>query len=387
MDHIDICGGVVYTPSERLDGANICIKDGRISAITNVPCADGAVVDVSGKAVIPGLIDIHMHGAFGWDASVSPPDESVLIALARRGTTSLLPTVYPVASREDRVFVLRSYLEFCRSWQSGARMLGVHMEGPFLNPELGAQLPEWCESPAADGFDVYLKEFGGLLRMMTLSPELEGSERLVNALRERNIVAAVGHSAADKDALEHVRDAGLSHGTHIFNATKRPDPPYGGCISPDMNDFCLAEKDMTVDVVADGQSIHVDDILLRLAWQCKYPDRFMLISDSMPVAGLSPGRYDSKDGRKLVLDDADVCRFEDGSICGSKMTMLDALKNLMVRLDLALDQALPAATSNPAKLLGLQDRKGAIALGMDADIVVLDESLNVHLAIVGGRII
>jgi N-acetylglucosamine-6-phosphate deacetylase len=223
--------------------------------------------------------------------------------------------------------------------------------------------------------------------MMTLSPELEGGERLVEALCKQRTVAAVGHSAVHKRTLERARNFGLSHGTHIFNATKRPEPPFGGCISPDMNEFCLADKDMTVDVVVDGQCIHVDDTLLRLAWMCKGPEKLILISDSMSTAGLKPASYPSKHGRLLIVDSSDVCRFEDGVICGSTMTMLDALKNLMVRLNLPMEQALPAATSNPARLLGLGDRKGGIATGMDADIVVLDETMNVHMAMVGGTIL
>ncbi len=387
-DHIDVSGGIVYTPSQRLENANICIKDGRIAGVTEAPCGDGEVIDAAGKVVIPGLIDIHTHGALGWDASAGPPGEDHLIELARRGTTSLLPTIYPVASRAERVFVLKSYRELSGNRRPGAEVLGLHMEGPFLNPNLGAQLPEWCESPAIDGFSVYLDEFGELIRVMSLSPELEGSEQLIEALRRRGTVVAVGHSAAGKGVMERSRAAGLSHCTHIFNATARPPLVHEGCVvAPDMNEFCLADRDMTVDVVVDGQSIHMDDIILRLTWMCKGPDRLILISDSMYTAGLSPGRYTGEDGRNLVVDSTDVCVCEDVGICGSTMMMLDTLRNLMARLDLPLEQALPAATSNPARLLGLGDRKGGVAAGMDADLVVLDESMNVYMSLVGGRIV
>ena len=385
--HIDISGAVVYTPHQRFEEANVCVKDGRIARVTKAPCADGQVIDAANKAVIPGLIDIHMHGGFGWDASVKPPDESELIQLAHRGTTAVLPAVYPVAGREDRLQVLRSYLEFSKSRPSGAEVLGIHMEGPFLNPKYGAQLPEWCESPAVDGFSVYTEEFGDLIRVMTISPELEGSDQLVRALREHGIVAAAGHSEADKDAMERARRAGLNHCTHIFNATERPPRVAPGCVAPDMNEFCLADPDMTADVVVDGQSAHLDDVMLRLAWECKGPEKLVLISDSMSVAGLNPGSYPSEDGRELFVDSTDVCRLECGGLCGSTMTMLDALRNLMDRLDLPLEQALPAATSNAARLLGFDDRKGGIAPGMDADLIVLDESMNVHTAIVGGRMV
>ncbi|OFX18002.1 MAG: hypothetical protein A2Z18_02330 [Armatimonadetes bacterium RBG_16_58_9] len=386
MAHTDLHGGIVYTPFEKLEGVDICIKDGRIASIAEHGCRDGSVIDVLGRIVIPGLIDIHTHGAFGWDASIRPPDEAALIQLARHGTTALLPTMYPVTGRAERLSVLRAYSSYLKGHRVGAAVLGVHMEGPFLNPDLGAQMAEWCESPDRHGFDVYLDEPESAISVMTLSPELPGSDALVRALRGKGIIAAVGHSAADRETLERARQYGLSHGTHIFNATARPDPVYGGCISPDMNEFCLANDDMTVDVVVDSGKIHLDDILLRLALKCKWPDKLIIISDSMMLAGLPPGSYDGADGREL-FSDGDVCRFADGGICGSAMTILDALRNLVARLNLPLEHALPMATSNPARLLGLGDSKGAIAPGMDADIVVLDESFGVQVAMVGGVIV
>jgi N-acetylglucosamine-6-phosphate deacetylase len=277
-------GGIVYTPSERLEGVDICIKDGRIASIAEHGCRDGLAIDVSGRSVIPGLIDIHTHGAFGWDASIRPPDEATLIQLARHGTTALLPTMYPVTGRAERLSVLRAYRSYLKDHRAGAAVLGVHMEGPFLNPDLGAQMGQWCESPDRHGFEIYLDESECAVSVMTLSPELPGSDMLVRALRSRGIIAAVGHSAADRETLERARQYGLSHGTHIFNATARPAPVYGGCVSPDMNEFCLANDDMTVDVVVDSGRIHLDDILLRLALKCKWPDKLIIISDSMMLA-------------------------------------------------------------------------------------------------------
>ena len=387
---MELRGGIVYTPFERLEQADICVRGKKITAVTQVgekTKEKGAVViDITGKLVIPGLIDIHMHGGFGWDVNSGPPKEETLIRLARLGTTSFLPTLYSTESREIIITAIRRYKKFLEKEYEGARILGIHMEGPFLNPKLGAQKPECCEVPKRDGFKVYLDEADKILLMMTLSPELDGSIKLIENLSRRGIVPAVGHSSAGKDELGDALKAGLRHGTHIFNATSRPDSKMKGAIKSGMDEFCLAHDEISVDIMVDSQGLHFDNILLQLAWKCKGPDKLFIISDSMWVVGLTPGRYDSSDGRKIIIDGSDVARLENGCLSGSSMTIIGALKNIIHRLNLPIEEALQTATVNPAKLLGIENSKGSIAPGMDADMVVVDKSLNVYMTIVEGKI-
>ncbi len=390
---MELRGGIIYTPFERLDEARIRISGKRITSVTKDGSLKakgkdrGTILDVTGNLVIPGLIDIHMHGGFGWDASSGPPDEEVLIKLARSGTTAFLPTIYPVGRRNSRISTIHAYQDFFKYNHEGTMALGLHMEGPFLNPELGAQKPEYCEVPGRDGYETYLDAAGNKLLMMTLSPELDGSIKLIKSLKRRGIIPAAGHSSAGKDDLEGALRAGLIHGTHIFNATSRPGSNMKGVIKSGMDEFCLAHDEISVDIMVDSQGLHFDNILLKLAWKSKRPDKLLIISDSMKVAELPSGKYDSVDGRKLVVDRGDVAYFDNGIPCGSTMTIIGALKNLINRLNLTLEEALQTATVNPAKLLGIEDSKGSIAPGMDADIVVVDESLNVYMTIVEGKIV
>lgn len=389
---MELRGGIVYTPFERIEGANICVAGKKITGVTHLRSHrmetqnDRSVIDVTGKLVIPGLIDIHMHGGFGWDVNSGPAKEEVIMQLARLGTTSFLPTLYSTEKRELIITAIRRYKKFMGKEYEGARILGIHMEGPFLNPKLGAQKPECCEVPKRDGFNIYLDEADNILLMMTLSPELDGSIKLIENLSRRGIVPAVGHSSAGKDELGDALKAGLRHGTHIFNATRRPDSGAKGVIRSGMDEFCLLHDDLFSDIMVDSQGLHFDDILLGLAWKCKGPDKLLVISDSHKMTGLPPGKYDW-DGRKLVATQDDVAYLEDGGLAGSVMTIIGALKNIMHRLNLPLEEALRTATINPAKLLGIENSKGCIAPGMDADMVVVDESLNVYMTIVEGKIV
>jgi N-acetylglucosamine-6-phosphate deacetylase len=280
---------------------------------------------------------------------------------------------------------MRAYKNFFKHQHDGARVLGLHMEGPFLNPKLGAQKPEYCEVPGRDGYETYLDEAGNKLLMMTLSPELDGSVELIKSLKKRGIIPAVGHSSAGKDELEPALKAGLKHGTHIFNATRRPDSGAKGVIRSGMDEFCLLHDEISVDIMVDNEGLHFDDILLGLAWKCKGPDKLLIMSDSHKMTGLPPGKY-NWDGRKLVATQDDVAYLENGCLAGSIMTIIGALKNIMNRLNLPLEEALQTATVNPAKLLGIEKSKGSIVPGMDADIVVVDESLKVYMTIVEGKI-
>jgi N-acetylglucosamine-6-phosphate deacetylase len=384
--NIQLRGGTVLTPFEKLEQTNVCVRDSKITSVTRRDCECDVVIDASGKIVIPGLIDIHMHGGFGWEMMSGPPSEEILMELARRGMTSFLPTIHPIGDRNDIVTAIRAYRKFLERRYEGVRILGLHMEGPFLNPVLGAQRPERCEIPGRDGFDVYLDEAGDALLMMTLSPELEGSIELIEGLNRRGIVPAVGHSAAGKDILERAFSAGLRHGTHIFNATSRPASLYGkGVMLSGMDEFCLVRDEMFVDVMVDNKGMHFDDIHLQLAWKCKGPDKLLVISDSTKVAGLPPGKYDYG-GRNMIVDGSGVGYIDNVGLAGSTMMIIGALKNIANRLNLPLEKVLCTATVNPARLLGLDHSKGKITPGMDADMVVVDESLNVYLTMVEGNI-
>jgi N-acetylglucosamine-6-phosphate deacetylase len=384
---IQLRGGTVLTPFEGLEGINVTVVGSKITSLTAHDSEGGLCIDVSGKIVIPGLIDIHMHGGFGWEVIDGPPSEELLGELARRGTTSFLPTIYPTGDRDGIVTAICAYRKFLEGQYSGARILGLHMEGPFLNPLLGAQRPEYCEIPRRDGFEMYLDEAGDALLMMTLSPELEGSIELIESLKQKSIVPAVGHSAAGKDVLERAFSAGLRHGTHIFNATSRPESPFGkGAMRSNMDEFCLVHDEMSADIMVDGKGMHFDDVHLQLVWKCKGPERLLVISDSTQVAGLPPGEYDWDD-RKIVVDGGDVGYLDNVGLAGSTMTIIGPLKNIMNRLNLPLENVLCTATVNPARLLGLEHAKGSIAPGMDADIVVVDKSLNVYLTMVEGEIV
>jgi N-acetylglucosamine-6-phosphate deacetylase len=394
--NIIFINGLLLTPHTVLNDKVLYIREGKIERISDReeylqhPETSGhySVIDVKGMYISPGFIDIHTHGANGIDAAFGPYDQMAAY-LARHGTTAFLPTFWNMD--------LDSLISGCRlicSWMRrqkadhGAQVIGINSEGPFINPDRGAQSEEHAIIPTAENVDRILSAAEGNLKIMTVSSEIAGYENLVRTLRKYDVHAALGYCHASPPRLRQALNLGISHIDHIFNCFADPVPCESGVKAWGYEEELLVCDELYAEVIADKNGIHVPPVLLTILLRCKGAEKIILISDSRDAAGSPPGRYTMKDGLKIVLKEGDdVVRLENGSLAGSLMSMNDAIRNFMRHTGISLPAAVTAATYNPAKFLALEHRKGSIQAGADADLAVFDEDINVHMTLVGGKIV
>lgn len=387
-----IVHGTVLLKGTLAPDAVVIVRDGRIVAAGPVNQTDipqgSFVIDATDRLVVPGFIDIHIHGSGGCRAE----DDAVGMArhVIRNGTTWFLPTLGSNALAEmltavDQVGVCVGPVE------NGATIGGIHTEGPFLNPKYGAQRPETCIEPDAQSVRQLLERCGNRLRLVTLAPERRGAIEAIECFRTAGAIVAIGHSDATEQEYLAGRAAGITHATHLFNTmATRPGPrseTSAGTKAVGIEELILGDPEMSADIVCDSNAAHVHPSLLKIAFQCKGEEGLSLITDAIPAAGLPCGEYRLVDGRSILTRRGeDVARLDDGRLCGSAMSMNGALRNFIKHTGVSLEAALATVSEAPARAIGWFDRKGSIAPGKDADMVLLDRDLNVCSVVVCGRI-
>src|SRR5687768_16444182 len=353
---------------------SVLIADGKIASLDGGSA--GEEIDLAGATLLPGFIDVHIHGAVGIDVmDASAADlRKVSEYLASQGVTSWLPTFVP-ASDENYASAVAAISE--AMYGPGAQILGVHYEGPFVNTaQCGALHTEYFKtySGPQDLNSLPLPE--NAVRMITLAPEVSGGIELVRELKARGWVISIGHTRADLKVLDEAGDAGARHMTHFMNAMaplhhRAPGPIAWG----------LSHDDVTFDLIADG--IHLDPFMLRLLLKVKGERGISLISDAIAAAGKGDGDYQIW-GETISVRDGRTSS-ASGSIAGSVITMLDAVR-LMHSLDVSYIQLASLASLNPARLLVLDHECGSIEVGKRADLVALDDGGNVKLTLIGGQV-
>jgi N-acetylglucosamine-6-phosphate deacetylase len=328
-------------------------------------------------------VDAHIHGAVGVDTMEASAEDlhRVSLFLAQNGVTAWLPTLVP-APPEDYRRAVASIGELMRTQDArtpAARAVGVHYEGPFVNArQCGALRTQYFRAykEPSDLDALATLERPGAAHLMTLAPEVEGGVELVRELGARGWVVSIGHTRAEMAVLEAAREAGARHMTHFLNAMsplhhREPGPVGWG----------LTDDRVSVDLIADG--VHSDPLMLRLVLRCKTPERVSLISDAVAPAGLGDGEY-SVWGETIRVEGGRTSN-ERGSIAGSVITMLDAVRTVR-GLGLGETDTARVASLNPARLLRLDDERGSIEPGKRADLTALDADGRVRLTLVGGRI-
>lgn len=335
-------------------------------------------IDAAGKYVIPGLVDVHIHGYLGEDASDGNYDGIRIMAegIAKNGVTSFLPTTMTVSYEELRTAFaqIRKGMAESKSdsWQ-GAEILGVNAEGPFINPsKKGAQAGENIRPGDAD----FLKEYLDIIRVFTIAPEMPGNMDCIREMAGKCLIS-MGHTNATFDEAKAGIEAGVGHVTHLFNAQTalmHRDPGVVGA--------ALTDDRVSTELIADA--FHVNANLFPLVAKLK-GDKLVLITDCTRAGGLADGEY-TLGGQPIFVNGIE-CRLADGTIAGSVLRLNHAVRNLLKYTDLPVWEAVNAASLNPAKRIGADDAKGSLETGKDADIVLCDEEFNICRTISRGRTI
>lgn len=336
------------------------------------------VYDAEGKKVVPGFLDIHTHGAVGVDVNAATAEELGKIGhfMATQGTTSWLCSVL-TDTKEQTLWCIDEFKKHKKLENDGADLLGIHLEGPFLAKEFKGAMPEHLLRDAdVELLKEYQEAAEGNIRYLTVSPEIEGIVDAIPAVRDLGIVVAIGHSGADYDTSMKAIENGAASCTHIFNAMKLLHQHFPAIMGAAM------ESDIYCEAICDGRHLHPG--VVRLLIKTKGLDRVVAITDSIMAAGLPDGNY--KLGvNDVVVVDGDAKLASNGVRAGSTLTTGQALKNIMKFTGRPIEEVLQLLTVNPAKLIGVFDKKGSIADGKDADLVILDEENNVTDTFVRGK--
>ena len=348
-------------------------------------CEPGDPVPAGSRepVVIPGFVDVHVHGGGGadvMDASWESLDTISATHAAHGTTTWLATTVTHFPERiEQAIEAVKTYMQSDRNGAFGARVAGLHLEGPFLNPnKRGAHRADALAPPDVRRLTAWCERAEGAVKMITLAPELDGASEVIRETARRGIVVSAGHTEATWNDMENAVRCGLSHVTHLFNAMRplnHREPGIAG--------FVLASRSVTADLIVDG--VHVHPGVVDLALTAVGPRRLLLITDAIRAACMGDGEYDLG-GLKVKVANG-IARIDNGSLAGSLLTLDEAFRRLVTVHGLDLAAASRMASLNPAALLGLDRSKGKIEPGMDADLVCLDHGCNVRWTMVEGRVV
>ncbi|WP_020602787.1 N-acetylglucosamine-6-phosphate deacetylase [Spirosoma spitsbergense] len=389
MGLLKITNGILITPYRLIRGGTLVIQDGLIVGVheREVDVPDATELDAGGRYIAPGFIDIHVHGGGGCDFMDGTEAAFLTIAElhARYGTTSLVPTTL-TAEKEDLFKTLDAFEQARRNNPRGANLLGMHLEGPYLaQSQRGAQDPRYIRNPDPREYEEILAYSSSIVRW-SAAPELPGAIPFGRRLREKGILAAVAHTDAIYEEVLLAYEAGYSLATHLYSCmsgvTRRNAYRYAGVVE---SAFLL---DMDVEIIADG--VHLPPPLLKLVYKIKGADRTALITDAMRAAGMPEGEStlgSQKNGLKVIVEDG-VAKLPDRTaFAGSVATTNRLVRNMVQMADVSLPDAVRMASTTPARIMGVDNRKGTLAVGKDADIVIFDDQLTIHSTIVGGELV
>ena len=331
---------------------------------------DEKVIDAEGLLVLPGLVDIHSHGAAGEDFSDGNPEglKKILQYEKRCGITSYCPT--SMTFPKERLRQIFASIKGAQT-EEEAKVVGINMEGPFLDPaKKGAHVEEWIAAPDAAFVRELNQDADGLVRLVTLAPNMDGAEEFIKEMHEE-VCISLGHTAADYDCASRAMKLGAHHVTHLYNAMQ----PFGHR-APGLIGAAMDDPECMVELICDGYHIHPSAI--RAAFRMFGPERVILISDSMRATGMENGTYELG-GQEVTVKDRKAV-LKDGTLAGSATNLYGCMCKA-VEFGIPLEQAIMAATANPAKSIGIFDYVGSIRIGKQADLLLVSENLELKRVI------
>lgn len=368
-----IINGKLVTPKGILRNKVLVFNERIKEFRDNVP-TNCHVIDAKGMYVTPGLIDVHVHGSCGADTMDQTVEAIKLISqgIAKNGVTSFLPTTMTM-SREDIYGALDIVRECMNKTLNGAKVLGAHLEGPFINAIYkGAQPERYIIKPSYD----FIKEYTDVIKLVTYAPEMDDNYSFTKEVKEKtDITLSIGHTNATYNQAKQAFACGCSHVTHLFNAMTPLNHREPGVVGAALT------SDVFTELIAD--TIHVNKELFQFILDNKGKDKMILITDSMRAGCMKDGKYDLG-GQEVIVKDG-AARLSSGTLAGSVLTLNKAIYNFFQNTDATFDEVIHMGTLNPATSIGVSDFKGSLEIEKDADIAIFDEEMNCYLSIVEGR--
>ncbi|WP_162340419.1 N-acetylglucosamine-6-phosphate deacetylase [Cyclobacterium salsum] len=387
---LQIVNGNVITPFAIHYQASVLVKNGRIEGVfpDNHSLPEVETIDARGRFVSPGFIDLHVHGGGGHDFMDGDLEGFLEIARmhARHGTTSMVPTSL-TSTREQLLALLSTYEKANQANDRGAVFLGMHLEGPyFAMNQRGAQDPRYIRDPDPEEYEEIL-HYSHLIARWSAAPERKGALEFGRRLREKGVLAAMAHTDAIYEEVLAAVEAGYTLSTHLYSGmsgvTRKNAFRYAGVI-----ESSLLLEALDVEIIADG--IHLPAPLLKLIYKIKGPDKIALITDAMRGAGMPEGESmlgHKEDGLKVIIED-DVAKLPDRSSFAGSVATTDRLVRTMLRqADVPMLEAVKMISLTPARIMGIENKKGAIQEGMDADLLLFDSNIMVSMTMVEGKVI
>ena len=367
-----IINGHILTPQGWMKDGSVLISDGKILEITNSDLAviGATVVDARGMYIVPGLVAMHVHGGGGSDFTEATPEafRTAVKAHLAHGATTIFPTL-----SSSSFETLGKAVGVCQELmkEPGSTIMGLHIEGPYLNPKMAGELfANQTKAIDAAEYQALIEKANGCIKRWDISPELEGGHDFARYMRSKGVMVALTHTEAEYDEIKAAYEAGFTHAAHFYNAMpgfhKRREYKYEGTV-----ESVYLMDGMSVEVIADGR--HLPSTILRLVYKLKGVERTCLVSDALAYAACDNPQVDPK----YVIEDG-VCKLADHSSLAGSLATMDKLVQTMVKAGVPFADAIRMASETPAKLIGVDDRKGTLQKGKDADILIFDRNLNLR---------
>lgn len=382
--HLVLTGGKIITPFRIIRKGTIVIEDDHIAELGEVADvqipSDAKVIDISGKAVCPGFVDLLIHGALGKDFSEGDEDVYPIIAnhFLKHGSTTLIASLYAKPEKQmlENIRKLAHYIQT----HPESNIRGIHLEGPYLNKAFkGAMNEEWLWTPSVESWQKMWDASQGLVKLMTIAPELPGALEVIRDAAKKGVVISIGHSMATYKEIELAIDNGAAHVTHMFNAMK---PLHHR--EPGVALAALLRDELKIELIAD--TYHVHPATMEFLLKVKKPNGIILITDSITPGGMHEGEEFLFANQKVRIKGGKAV-LDDGTIAGSTLTLNRAVKNMVETAGARITEAVRMASLNGAKVLNMDRKKGILSVGRDADLVVLGDDYAVDLTIMQGRIV